>query len=75
MTTASGLAGTRIHTLLASASKRQPAPSGGQTSAAGTAAPLRGTAEGIDEWGCLLVRDGAGIRHTVAAGDVSLRGD
>ena len=43
--------------------------------AAGTAAPLRGMAEAVDEWGCLLVRDDAGVRHTVAAGDVSLRGN
>lgn len=43
--------------------------------AAGTAAPLQGTAETVDEWGCLLVRDDAGELHTVAAGDVSLRGN
>ncbi|MBP6016340.1 MAG: biotin--[acetyl-CoA-carboxylase] ligase [Candidatus Promineofilum sp.] len=43
--------------------------------AADTAAPLRGTAEAVDEWGCLLVRDDAGRRHTIAAGDVSLRGN
>lgn len=43
--------------------------------AAGTTTPLQGTAEAIDEWGCLLVRDAAGELHTVAAGDVSLRGN
>lgn len=42
-------------------------------SAAGTAAPLAGVAEGVDEWGRLLVRDAAGQLHTVAAGDVTLR--
>ncbi|HRO24856.1 MAG TPA: hypothetical protein PLR07_11250, partial [Promineifilum sp.] len=33
-----------------------------------------GMAEGIDEWGQLLVRDATGALHTVAAGDVTLRG-
>jgi len=37
-------------------------------------APLAGTAEGVDEWGRLLVRDATGQLHTVAAGDVTLRG-
>jgi len=36
--------------------------------------PLAGTAEGVDEWGRLLVRDAAGQLHAVAAGDVTLRG-
>lgn len=40
----------------------------------GQPAPLAGTAEGVDEWGQLLVRDAAGALHTVAAGDVTLRG-
>ena len=44
-----------------------------RVSAAGSAAPLSGVAEGSDEWGCLLVRDAAGTLHTVAAGDVTLR--
>lgn len=39
-----------------------------------TAATWSGTAEGIDEWGRLLVRDAAGHLHTIAAGDVTLRG-
>ena len=39
-----------------------------------SAAPLIGTAEGIDAWGQLLVRDDGGALHTVAAGDVTLRG-
>ena len=42
-------------------------------SAAGSAAPLWGVAEGVDEWGRLLVRDAAGQAHTIAAGDVTLR--
>ena len=42
-------------------------------SAAGSAVPLAGVAEGVDEWGRLLVRDAAGRRHTIAAGDVTLR--
>ena len=42
-------------------------------SAAGSAAPLAGMAEGVDAWGRLLVRDAAGQVHTVAAGDVTLR--
>jgi len=37
-------------------------------------APLAGTAEGVDDWGRLLVRDAAGQLHAVAAGDVTLRG-
>ncbi len=37
-------------------------------------ASLAGTAEGVDEWGRLLVRDAAGQLHAVAAGDVTLRG-
>lgn len=41
--------------------------------AAGSAAPLVGVAEGVDEYGRLLVRDAAGQLHTVAAGDVTLR--
>jgi len=40
---------------------------------AGSAAPLVGAAEGVDEYGRLLVRDAAGQLHTVAAGDVTLR--
>jgi BirA family biotin operon repressor/biotin-[acetyl-CoA-carboxylase] ligase len=43
-------------------------------SAAGSAVPLAGVAEGVDEWGRLLVRDAAGQLHTIAAGDVTLRG-
>jgi len=39
----------------------------------GTAGPLSGTAEGVDEWGRLLVRDASGHLHVVAAGDVTLR--
>jgi BirA family biotin operon repressor/biotin-[acetyl-CoA-carboxylase] ligase len=42
-------------------------------SAAGSAVPLAGVAEGVDEWGRLLVRDAAGRRHTITAGDVTLR--
>jgi BirA family biotin operon repressor/biotin-[acetyl-CoA-carboxylase] ligase len=34
---------------------------------------IEGTAEGVDEWGRLLVRDADGRLHTLAAGDVSLR--
>ena len=41
--------------------------------AAGAAAPLLGVAEGVDEYGRLLVRDAAGQSHTIAAGDVTLR--
>ncbi len=44
-----------------------------RVSAAGSAAPLAGVAEGTNEGGCLLVRDAAGTLHTVAAGDVTLR--
>jgi BirA family biotin operon repressor/biotin-[acetyl-CoA-carboxylase] ligase len=43
-------------------------------SAAGSGQVLTGTAEGVDEWGQLLVRDEAGHLHAVAAGDVTLRG-
>jgi hypothetical protein len=32
-----------------------------------------GVAETADGWGQLLVRDGAGKLHTIAAGDVTLR--
>ena len=46
-----------------------------RVSAAGSAAPLLGVAEATDEWGRLLVRDAAGTRHAVAAGDVTLRED
>lgn len=42
-------------------------------SAAGSAAPLVGVAEATDTWGGLIVRDAAGVVHTVAAGDVTLR--
>lgn len=45
-----------------------------RVSAAGGADALDGLAEGTDEWGQLLVRDAAGRRHAVAAGDVTLRG-
>lgn len=45
-----------------------------EVSVAGTAEPLTGVAEGIDEWGQLLVRDNAGRLQVVAAGDVTLRG-
>jgi BirA family biotin operon repressor/biotin-[acetyl-CoA-carboxylase] ligase len=34
---------------------------------------IEGTAEDVDEWGRLLVREAAGSLQTVAAGDVSLR--
>jgi BirA family biotin operon repressor/biotin-[acetyl-CoA-carboxylase] ligase len=34
---------------------------------------IHGLAEGSDEWGRLLVRDEAGVLHTIAAGDVTLR--
>jgi BirA family biotin operon repressor/biotin-[acetyl-CoA-carboxylase] ligase len=34
---------------------------------------LIGIAEGVDEWGQLLVRENAGILHTISAADVSLR--
>jgi BirA family biotin operon repressor/biotin-[acetyl-CoA-carboxylase] ligase len=36
--------------------------------------PIEGIAEGVDEWGHLLVREENGRLHTLAAGDVSLRG-
>ncbi len=45
-----------------------------QVTAAGSAEALFGVAEATDEWGQLLVRDAAGTLHTIAAGDVSLRG-
>jgi biotin-(acetyl-CoA carboxylase) ligase len=38
------------------------------------AAPIEGIAQGVDEWGRLLVREENGRLHTVSAGDVSLRG-
>jgi BirA family biotin operon repressor/biotin-[acetyl-CoA-carboxylase] ligase len=38
------------------------------------AAAIEGTAVGVDEWGRLLVREENGRLHTLAAGDVSLRG-
>ncbi len=41
---------------------------------AGQGEPLRGMAEATDSWGRLLVRDTAGKLHTIAAGDVTLRG-
>lgn len=34
---------------------------------------ISGLAEATDEWGRLIVRDAAGRRHTIAAGDVTLR--
>jgi BirA family biotin operon repressor/biotin-[acetyl-CoA-carboxylase] ligase len=37
-------------------------------------APLEGIAQGVDEWGRLLVRDGSDRLHSLSAGDVSLRG-
>lgn len=37
-------------------------------------APFDGTAEGVDEWGRLLVREDNGRLHTLAVGDISLRG-
>ena len=45
-----------------------------EATSVGSSAPLVGTAEGVDEWGQLLVRDDEGILHTIAAGDVTLRG-
>lgn len=45
-----------------------------EVSAAGEVEPITGIAEGIDEWGRLMVRDTAGRLHIVAAGDVTLRG-
>lgn len=45
-----------------------------QVSAAGATPALVGVAEDVDEGGRLLVRDDAGRLHTVAAGDVTLRG-
>lgn len=44
-----------------------------EVTAAGATEPLRGMAEGTDEWGQLLVRDTAGRLHTITAGDVTLR--
>ncbi|MFZ0547641.1 MAG: biotin--[acetyl-CoA-carboxylase] ligase, partial [Candidatus Promineifilaceae bacterium] len=35
--------------------------------------PIEGTAEDVDEWGRLLVREDNGRLHTLAAGDVTLR--
>lgn len=35
---------------------------------------ISGIAEGTDPWGQLLVRDDTGVLHTIAAGDVTLRG-
>lgn len=35
---------------------------------------VTGVAEGTDQWGGLLLRDAAGALHTLAAGDVTLRG-
>lgn len=43
-------------------------------SRAGQGEPLRGMAEATDSWGRLLVRDASGKLHTIAAGDVTLRG-
>ena len=37
------------------------------------AAPLTGIAEATDAWGALIVRDAHGQRHTIMAGDVTLR--
>lgn len=45
-----------------------------QVTASGSAEALFGVAEATDEWGQLLVRDAAGTLHTIAAGDVTLRG-
>lgn len=45
-----------------------------EVSAVGATESLIGVAEGLDEWGQLLVRDAAGRLHAVAAGDVTLRG-
>lgn len=42
---------------------------------AGRIDPLRGVAEATDEWGQLLVREPSGALHTIAAGDVTLRGE
>jgi BirA family biotin operon repressor/biotin-[acetyl-CoA-carboxylase] ligase len=36
--------------------------------------PIEGTAEGVDEWGRLLVREQNGRLHALAVGDISLRG-
>jgi BirA family biotin operon repressor/biotin-[acetyl-CoA-carboxylase] ligase len=36
--------------------------------------PFEGIAEDVDEWGRLLVRDENGRIHTLAVGDISLRG-
>jgi BirA family biotin operon repressor/biotin-[acetyl-CoA-carboxylase] ligase len=38
----------------------------------GSAAPLEGVAEDVDQWGRLLVRDQAGQLQAIAAGDVTL---
>lgn len=45
-----------------------------QVSGSAGKTPLEGTAEAVDEWGRLLVRDKFDKLHTIAAGDVSLRG-
>jgi BirA family transcriptional regulator, biotin operon repressor / biotin---[acetyl-CoA-carboxylase] ligase len=34
---------------------------------------IRGTAVGVNDWGHLIVTDGDGRRHTISAGDVTLR--
>jgi BirA family biotin operon repressor/biotin-[acetyl-CoA-carboxylase] ligase len=44
-----------------------------QVSHSGTGDMIRGLAEDCDEYGRLLVRDGSGLLHTIAAGDVTLR--
>ena len=44
-----------------------------QVTHSGIGQQIRGLAEATDEWGCLLVRDGVGRLHTIAAGDVTLR--
>jgi BirA family transcriptional regulator, biotin operon repressor / biotin---[acetyl-CoA-carboxylase] ligase len=44
-----------------------------QVTSAATTAPINGIAEDTDSWGQLLVRDEAGILHTIAAADVTLR--
>ena len=44
-----------------------------QVTHSSTGQQIRGLAEGSDGWGRLLVRDEAGVLHTIAAGDVTLR--
>lgn len=44
-----------------------------QVTHSGTGEQIHGLAEGCDHWGRLLVRDEAGVLHTIAAGDVTLR--